>query len=53
MTREEIVKMYIYWAYGLDETIHQSDYLCECFESGYSPKEIEKEGDRLYKNNLS
>lgn len=45
MTKEEIIRMYIEWTTGADETISQSDIICECYEAGFEYKEIAKLGD--------
>lgn len=49
MTREELIKMYLDWATGADETIKMSDWLSACFDSDIDPDEIEKLAEKILK----
>ena len=45
MKFSEIVDLYIDWSYGCDETISQSDIMCECFAAGFEYDDVVKAGD--------
>ena len=45
MKFSEIVDLYIDWSYGCDETISQSDIMCECFAAGFEYDDVVKASD--------
>lgn len=45
MKFSEIVDLYIDWSYCCDETISQSDIMCECFAAGIEYDDVVKAGD--------
>jgi len=47
--KEKLIKMYIDWSTGADETLKMSDWLCACFDSDISPDEIEEEAEKILK----
>lgn len=46
MTFDEIVELYLDWALGRDDEVSQSDWMCACFDYGYSCKEIMEAADK-------
>lgn len=40
MTYEELIKMYLDWADGADDTLKESDVIAACLEAGYSYKNL-------------
>ena len=44
MTKAELIKLYIEWQLGCDDTISQSYVISECIKAGFKYSEIEREG---------
>lgn len=40
MTYEELIKMYLDWADGADDTLKKSDVIAACLDAGYSYKNL-------------
>ncbi len=47
--KEKLIKMYIDWSTGADETLKMSDWLCACFDADIDPDEIEEEAEKILK----
>lgn len=43
MTYEELIKMYLDWADGADDTLKESDVIIACLNAGYSYKELQRD----------
>ena len=40
MTYEELIKMYLDWTDGADDTLKESDVIAACLDAGYSYKNL-------------
>lgn len=40
MAYEELIKMYLDWADGADDTLKESDVIAACLDAGYSYKDL-------------